>query len=96
MENTTAKTNGRGDSAALPMLQSLLNEFLNYGSTPRKRNPSFRREVIAVMADGRTTKLKKYGHSGYPLPNGYCFTSHLSSAKQSWIDAGATIKTVRA
>jgi hypothetical protein len=83
---------GAGTSAALPMLSEMLGSLLNYGAAPRK--PQFRRKVVAVMPDGSETTISKSRNSGYNLPDGRCFTSHLSSAKQAWIDAGATIKTI--
>jgi len=91
---TQNTTTGAGTSAALPMLSEMLGSLLNYGSVRRK--PQSRRKVVAVMPDGSETTISKSRGSGYNLPDRRCFTSHLSSAKQAWIDVGATIKTVTA
>ena len=85
---------GAGTPAALPMLSSMLDSLLDLGSANRK--PKARRKIIAVMPNGAERTIYKSAHSGWNLPDGRCFTSHLSSAKDAWIAAGATIKTINA
>ena len=88
----THTTIGAGTPAALPMLSSMLDSLLDLGSANRK--PKARRKIIAVMPDGAERTIYKSAHSGWNLPDGRCFTSHLSSAKDAWIATGATIKTL--
>ena len=88
----THTTIGAGTPASLPMLSSMLDSLLDLGSANRK--PKARRKIIAVMPDGAERTIYKSAHSGWNLPDGHCFTSHLSSAKHAWIATGATIKTV--
>jgi hypothetical protein len=83
---------GAGTPAALPMLSSMLDSLLDLGSA--NRNPKARRKIIAVMPDGAERTIYKSAHSGWNLPDGCSFTSHLSSAKRAWMAAGATIKTI--
>lgn len=82
-----------GTPANLPMLSEMLGGlFLQIEPSNRKRKG--RRRIIATMPNGAEVTIYKSGHTGWNLPNGYCFTSHLSSAKAAWIAAGATLKSV--
>jgi hypothetical protein len=91
---TQNTTTGAGTPAALPMLSSMLDSLLDLGSANRK--PKTRRKIIAVMPDGSERTIYNSRYSGWNLPDGRCFTSHLASAKHAWIAAGATIKTINA
>jgi hypothetical protein len=83
---------GLGDSAKLHMLSDCLSDIFNIGSA--KAKPQARRRIIAVMPDGTERTIYKSKYSGWNLPSGNCFTSHLASAKREWVAAGATIKTI--
>lgn len=87
-----ANTTKIGTPAQLPVLSEMLDRLFEVKSG--KCKPKVRRQIIAVMPDGAERTIYKSPNSGWNLPNGYCFTSHLSSAKTAWIAAGATIKSI--
>ena len=91
----TKTHNGRGDSAALHMLSGMLTDLFNAGSA--KAKPKARRKVFAVMPNGERHEISNCRSSGgWNCPGGRSFSSRLSSAKASWVAAGATIETVTA